>query len=255
VGTHPATRCRKNSCLFLGSLNGSLSSDLSDLLGLDLSLRGSSGHNGESVFLGGLVVCGGSVIGRGCVVSGSGVVGRGSVVGGGSVVDRGSLVGGSGLVNNGSGFVSDGGGLVSNGSGLVSGSRGSLVGRGGGSLVGGCGLVGGCIGINGLTLILDIGNISFRASTVGNNLYSAIRKVHSVLSSGVVVRPLLLLGEDGTVVGGIVDSILVVVVDWSSWVWIHIRSVRSGSWTSRVGSADKGSKKNLGSHLLCMCLW
>jgi len=230
--------------LFLGDgLSGSLSDSLS-LLGLGSGLRGGGGHNAESVLLGGLVVSGGSVVGRGGMVGGSGVV------------DGSGLVGGSGLVHDGGGLISDGSGLVSNGSGLVSdGGRlisrcgGSLVSWGGGSLVGGCGvgggLVGGSVGIHSLTLILDIGNISFRASTVGNNLYSAIGKVHSVLSSGVVVGPLLLLGEDGSVVGGIVYSILVVVVDWSSNVGILVLSIRSRSWGSRVGSADKGSEKNL----------
>ena len=87
---------------------------------------------------------------------------------------------------------------------------GGLVGGGGSGLVGGRGGgdVGLCLGVHGLSLVLDIGNISVRASTVGNNLYSAIRKVHSVLTSGVVVGPLLLLGENGTVMR-IVDSILV----------------------------------------------
>lgn len=187
-------------CLFLGDgLSGSLSDGLS-LLGLGSGLRGGGGHNAESVLLGGLVVSGGSVVGGGGMVGGSGVV------------DGSGLVGGSGLVHDGGGLVG-GSGLVSYGSGLVSRCGGSLVSRGGGSLVGGCGvgsgLVGGSVGIHSLTLILDIGNISFRASTVGNNLYSAIGKVHSVFSSGVVVGPLLLLGEDGSVVGGIVYSILV----------------------------------------------
>ena len=182
--------------LLLSSLNGSLSSGLSGDLLNSLGLRGSSGDNAESVLLGGLVGWD-----------------RGGVVGGGSVVHWGGVVDGSGVVGGlRTGLVHNGGGLVGHGGGsrLVGGSRGGLVGGGGSGLVGGSGGgdVGLCLGVHGLSLVLDIGNISVRASTVGNNLYSAIRKVHSVLTSGVVVGPLLLLGENGTVMR-IVDSILV----------------------------------------------
>jgi len=177
------------------------------------------------------------------MVGGSGVVNGGVVDG--SVVDN-----GGGVVH---GSVVDGG-MVDNGGSynrLVGRSGGRLVGRGRGRLVGrfGCRGIGLSLGVDWLSLVLNIGNISFRASTVGNNLYSAIRKVDSVFSGGVVVASLLLLGENGSVVG-IVDSILVVVVDGSGWVGVSIGSRGSvGSWASARGYTHEGSEQNLGCHV------
>ena len=48
-----------------------------------------------------------------------------------------------------------------------------------------------------------------------------------------------------------------VVVDWSSNVGILVLSIRSRSWGSRVGSADKGSEKNLNNirhEILCTAI-
>ena len=78
-------------------------------------------------------------------------------------------------------------------SGLVGG--GWLVGRSWGWLVGWsrCGVVwlGLVFGILGLTLVFHISNIAVWASAVGDNLDTAVGKVHPVLSSGVIVVPVL----------------------------------------------------------------
>ena len=70
-------------------------------------------------------------------------------------------------------------------------------------------LVSWSISIDSLPLVGDISHVSLRAGSVGDNLNSAIGQVDSVLSLGVVVSAVLLVGEDGSRVLLIVDSELV----------------------------------------------
>ena len=177
------------------------------------------------------------------------VVDRGGVVDGGSMVDRGRLVRGRGNLHHGSRFVRSWGRFVwgrgwgiDNRGGFVwcwgrfvwSWGRfvwgwggfvwgwgwdnlhhrdgGRLVrcwGRGGLVCWGWGGLVGLHLSIDSLSLILDISNITFRSSRVGHNLDTAIRKVDPVLSLGVVVSTVLLLGEHSSGILRVVHSILI----------------------------------------------
>ena len=65
----------------------------------------------------------------------------------------------------------------------------------------------------GNTLVFHISNIAVWASAVGDNLDTAVGKVDPVLSLGVVVGTVLLVGEDSSGVGGVVNS-KSVLQDW-----------------------------------------
>merc|ERR1719187_1070430 len=121
------------------------------------------------------------------------------------VRSRSRLVGSRGrLVRSRSWFVGSRSRLVGSRSRLVR-SRGRLVGF--------------LLRINRFSFILDISNIAFRSSTVGNNLYPTIRKVDSVLASSVVIFSLFLLREDRSVVR-VIYSILVIVARSNCWIGV-----------------------------------
>ena len=70
-------------------------------------------------------------------------------------------------------------------------------------------LVSWSISIDSLPLVGDISNVSLRTGGVGHNLDTTVGQVDSVLALGVVVSPVLLVGEHGSRVVLIVDSELV----------------------------------------------
>jgi hypothetical protein len=196
------------------SLSGRLSLNWSSLSDLWLSLldswsRSLSGYNRVSVFLGGIGVS--LVVDWSVVVSWSMMVGRG-VVDWGWLVDHRSW---SSVVDWGVGGLVDNWGrcwlvdlglsldhnwswgwsrlvlnrsrswLVRGRSRLVR-SRSWLVGSRGG-------LVGSSLRVGSLTLVSNISNISLGSSGVAHNLDTAIGKVDSVLSFGVVILSVLLM--------------------------------------------------------------
>ena len=82
-----------------------------------------------------------------------------------------------------------------------------MVGGGGGSLVGGL------LGVDSLSLVLDVSDVALGTGGVGDDLDTAVGKVDPVLSLGVVVGTVLLVGEDSSGVGGVVNS-KSVLQDW-----------------------------------------
>jgi len=213
----------------------------------------------------------------GSVVSSWLVVDRGGVVDRGSVVNRSRLVRGSDNFNNRCRFVRSWGNLdnwgrfvrcwgrgIDNRGRFVR-SRGRLVrsrgrdnlhnrGRGNfdnrlvwsrGRLVcwGRGRFVGFHLSIDSLAFILHISNIALGSSGVGDDLDTAVRQVNSVLSTGVVVSTVLLLGENSSGVLGVVHSILVVVY-WRK-VWICFLGGVWGGGTSRRRYGYKRGKKDL----------
>merc|ERR1719347_2329556 len=93
-----------------------------------------------------------------------------------------------------------------------------VLGQGRPCMLGVGGLVGLHLSIDSLSLILDISNITFRSSRVGHNLDTAIRKVDPVLSLGVVVSTVLLLGEHSSGILRVVHSILIIVHRRKVWI-------------------------------------
>merc|ERR1711962_803716 len=77
---------------------------------------------------------------------------------------------------------------------------------------------------NGFPLVLDVSHVALGTSAVGDNLNPPVRQVDPVLPGGVVVGPLLLLGEHGTILR-VVHAILVVVAGGHGGVWIRSRGV------------------------------
>jgi len=152
---------------------------------LDFSLRCLLTYKGETILLGG--------VGR---VNGRVDIARGLVVDRGSVINRGGMInrGVDNWLGNNHGLVGGGG----NNHRLVGGGGnnhrldnlhhwGRLVGRGRGRHI----RLG--IRVSSHTLILDISNIALRASSVGDNLDTAVRKVDTVFTIGVIVVPVFLL--------------------------------------------------------------
>ena len=97
-----------------------------------------------------------------------------------------------GFVDNGSGFVDDGGGFVSGGG----------VGR----------LVFLFFRVDSLSFVFDVSNVSVGISLVGDDLDTAVGKVHTVFSSGIVVISVFSMRENGT--GVTVLNSIFVVVHW-----------------------------------------
>lgn len=178
----------------------------------------------ERVFLGGGFVSGGGVVDRGMVVSGGGfVVNWGRVVSG---------FGGRFVVNWGRGRLVRSwvrGGLVRSWvrGGFVTSSRFIWV---------------GCF-----TFVFDISNITIGTSSVGHNLDTAIGKIDTVFTSGVIVISGFSLGEHWAIMR-IIYTILV-VVHWGSngfgitgsWVRGMIRG-----WWGMVGKGRSGSNGQKG---------
>lgn len=223
-----------------------------------------------SVLLGGVFGSqGGSVVSSWLVVDWSGVVDRGSVV------NRGRLVWGRNNFNNRCRFIRSRGNLDNWGRfvwcwGRGIDNRGRFVrcwgrlvwsrgrdnlhnrGRGnfdnrlvwsrGGFVCWGRGrFVGLHLSIDSLAFILHISNIALGSSGVCDDLDTAVRKVNSVLSAGVVVSTVLLLGENSSGVLGVVHSILVVVY-WRK-VWIcFLGGVRGGGTSGRRYGYKRGKK-------------
>merc|ERR1719435_668574 len=152
---------------------------------LDLSFRCLLTNKGETILLGGV----GRVNGRVDITRGL-------------AVDRGSVISRSGMINRGvDNWLGHNHRLVGSGGNiprLVGGGGnnhrldnlhhwGRLVGRGRGRHI----RLG--IRVSSHTLILDISNIALRASSVGDNLDTAVRKVDTVFTIGVIVVPVFLL--------------------------------------------------------------
>jgi len=176
------------------------------------------------------------------------VVDRGSVVDGGSVVDRGRFVRGRGnlhhrgrLIRGWGRFVRCWGRCVDRGGRFVWGwgrlvwgwgwdnlhhwgwgdldDRSRLVGCWGGLVCWGWGrLVRLDLGVDSLALVLDISNITFWSSRVGNDLHTTVGEVDPVLPIGVVVSAVLLLGEHSSGILRVVHSILIIVHRREVWV-------------------------------------
>jgi len=175
---------------------------------------------GERVFLGG------------GFVSRCGVVDRGFVVNwGGFVVNWGRVVGFGGrfVVNWGRGRL------------VRSWMRGGLVSRFGG------GFVGGSFWVGGFAFVFDISDITSGTGRVGHNLDTAIGKIDTVFTSGVIVVSGFSLGEHWAIMR-IIYTVLVVVY-WGSngfsitgsWVRGMIRG-----WWGMIGKGRSGSNGQKG---------
>jgi len=91
-------------------------------------------------------------------------------------------------------------------------------GRGGLVCWGWGGLVRLDLGVDSLALVLDISNITFWSSRVGNDLHTTVGEVDPVLPIGVVVSAVLLLGEHSSGILRVVHSILIIVHRREVWV-------------------------------------
>jgi hypothetical protein len=99
------------------------------------------------------------------------------------------------------------------------------------------GLVGGFLREVGLSLVFDISDVTALISVVGDNLDTAVGKVDTVFSGGVVVVAVLVVREglSGQV---IVDSVLEVVVGWEDGVGDECRwAVARGRGSVDLGHA------------------
>jgi len=206
----------------------------------------------------------------GSVVASWLVVDRGGVVDGGSVVDRGRLVRGRGnlhhrgrFIRGWGRFVRSWGRCVDNRGRFVWGwgrlvwgwcwdnlhdwGRGNLDDRGRlvrcwsrGRLVcwGWGGLVWLDLGVDSLALVLDISNITFGPSRVGDDLHTTVGEVDPVLPVGVVVSTVLLLGEHSSGILRVVHSVLIIVHRREIWVCFL-----GGVWGGGAGCGGDGDKR------------
>jgi hypothetical protein len=174
------------------------------------------------------------------VVDGSGLVGRGRVV-----RSRGRVVNlGGGFVGRGRVVRSRGGFVVDDGSGFVSGSRGRFVcGSRGGFIGGGVGrLVFLVFGVVGLSFVFDVSGVSVGISLVGDDLDTAVGKVHTVFTSGIVVISVFSMRENGTGVT-ILNSIFVVVHWGEDGIFMVGGGVRGSIRCRCVGGSGGNSQK------------
>jgi len=165
------------------------------------------------------------------VVDGSGLVGRGRVVGsrgrvvnlGGRLVGRGRVVRSrGGFVDN--GFVDDGGRFVSGGG----------VGR----------LVFLFFGVDSLSFVFDVSNVSGGISLVGDDLDTAVGKVHTVFTSGIVVISVFSMRENGT--GVTVLNSIFVVVHWGEDGFFVVGGWVRGSIRCRCVGGSGGNSQEGG---------
>ena len=82
-----------------------------------------------------------------------------------------------------------------------------VVGRGGGRLVGGL------LGVDGGSLVGDVGDVPLGSGAVGDDLHAAVGEVDPVLALGVVALPVLLLAEHRAGVLGVVHAELILKMD------------------------------------------
>ena len=170
------------------------------------------------------------------MVDGSGLVGRGGVVRSrGRVVDLGGrFVGRGRVVRSRGGFVDNG--FVDDGGGFVSGSRGGFVRSGVG------GLVFLIFGVVGLSFVFDVSGVSVGISLVGDDLDTAVGKVHTVFTSGIVVISVFSMRENGT--GVTVLNSIFVVVHWGEDGFFVVGGGVRGSIRCRcVGGSGGNSQK------------
>ena len=95
--------------------------------------------------------------------------------------------------------------------------------------------------VSGFSFVFDIGNITIWTSRVGDDLDTAIGKVYTVFSLGVVVVSVFVVGENSSGIS-VTDSVLE-VVDWSSnwfmvWSWSWGMVWSWGSWSSDSASSQ-----------------
>ena len=82
--------------------------------------------------------------------------------------------------------------------------------RGSRAVILGCGFVLMFLRVLSFTLITHISNVTIRTRLVTNNLDTAIREVDPVFPSGIIVFPVFIMAEHGSIVG-VIYTILVVV--------------------------------------------
>ena len=156
------------------------------------------------------------------------------------------------VVNLGGGFVGRGrvvgsrGGFVDNGSGFVSGSRGRFVCGGGGRFVGGGvgRLVFLVFGVVGLSFVFDVSSVSIGIGLVGDDLDTAVGKVHTVFTSGIVVISVFSMRENGT--GVTVLNSIFVVVHWGEDGIFMIGGRVGGSIRCRCVGGSRGNSQKGG---------
>jgi hypothetical protein len=100
--------------------------------------------------------------------------------------------------------------------------------------------------VSGYSFVFDIGNIAFWTSSVGDDLDTAIGKVYTVFSLGIVVFSVFAVRKDWSIIG-IIDTVLVVVYwcnigvcFWSTiWSWSMVWSW--GCWRSNSACCHSDS--------------
>merc|ERR1719288_359516 len=95
--------------------------------------------------------------------------------------------------------------------------------------------------VGSFSFVFDISDITVWASRVGDDLDTAIGKVYTVFSLGVVVVSVFVVGENSSGIS-VTDSVLE-VVDWSSnwfmvWSWSWGMVWSWGSWSSDSASSQ-----------------
>jgi hypothetical protein len=110
--------------------------------------------------------------------------------------------------------------------------------------------------VDGFSFVSNVGNISIWSSRVGDNLDTAIWKVYTVFTLGIVVISVFAMGKGWSISSSVIYAISEVVY-WSSnrldiWGWSMVwcwSSRSSGSACYQCGSGYKNLEK---SHRLCL---